>query len=461
MPDSLVVLGIGGDLGGRYLLPALAELERLERLPSELPIIGTGRDEWNDDDLRSYAEEQLAEHDSDDAPNATEARRRLLQRLRYRQVDVTEEDEVRAAIEGSGSPVVYLALPPSLFEPTIDALGRATEEDRASVVVEKPFGSDVASARRLNEVLHRHFSEDRILRVDHFLHLQTVQNVLALRFANRFLEPLWDSRHIESVEIVWDETLALEGRAGYYDDAGALKDVVQNHLLQLFCLVAMEPPTSIEGPDVRARKVDVLRAVRQFSDEDVERRTVRGRYTAGAVEGKQIPAYVEEEGVEADQCTETFAQVTLAVDNWRWAGVPFTLRTGKAMAANRHEIRIRFRPVPHLAFGERQTAEPNVLRLGVEPDTVELSLMVSGGTAPDALEPARMDLALGEQDISAYGRVLLDAIEGRTGMSIGPEEAEEAWRVFEPVLDSWQRGRPPLLEYPAGSDGPAEASSSQ
>jgi glucose-6-phosphate 1-dehydrogenase len=455
MPDSLFVFGIGGDLAGRYLLPALVELERLERLPAGLSITGTGRDDWDDDALRSYAEEQLDEHGSADP---TEARQRLLRRLRYRKVDVSAEDDVRAAVSGTKSLVAYLALPPSLFEASIEALGRASSDADVTVVVEKPFGSDLESARRLNDALHRHFAEERIVRVDHFLHLQTVQNVLGLRFANRILEPLWDSRHVAGVDIVWDEVLALEGRAGYYDDAGALRDVVQNHLLQLFCLVAMEPPASIEERDVRARKVDVLRAVRQFSADDVARHTIRGRYTAGVIDGREVPAYVDEEGVDPEQNTETFAQVTLAVDNWRWAGVPFTLRTGKALAADRHEIVVHFRPVPHLAFGGGQQAAPNVLRLGIEPDRVELELMVSGATSPRALEPARMELALGEQDIPAYGRVLLDAIEGRTGMSIGAEEAEEAWRVFEPVLDAWQSGRPPLVEYPAGSNGPPEAS---
>lgn len=448
--DRLVVFGIGGDLGGRYLLPALGELEQLGRLPEALVVVGSGRDEWDDEGLRRYAQKRLQEH-APDLPS--EARRKLLRRLRYRAADVTNQDEVRSAVWGSRSYVAYLALPPSMFPSAIEALGGAAGDGEATVVVEKPFGSDLASARALNALLHRYFDEEQILRVDHFLHLQTVQNLLGLRFANRILEPLWDARDIAAVEIVWDETLGLEGRAGYYDDAGALRDVVQNHLLQLFCLVAMEPPTTVRGRDVRARKVDVLRAVRELSDEEVVERTIRARYTGGTAGGRSVPAYVEAEGVDPEKCTETFAQVTLAVDNWRWAGVPFTLRTGKALAADRHEIAVHFRPVPHLAFGNEH-ARPNSLRLGIQPDTVRLELMTNAAADPYSLEPAVMELPLGGQEISAYGRLLLDALAGETSLAIGAEEAEESWRVLEPIMRTWRRGAPPLLEYRAGTNGP-------
>jgi len=450
MPEKLIVFGFSGDLAGRYLLPALAELEDRDKLPQDLPIIGTGREEWDDEAVRRYAGEQLKEHASD-VPEA--ARSRLLRRLRYRQVDVTEPAQVRAATNGSGPFVAYLALPPSMFVPAIDALGPLAESVK-TVVVEKPFGTDLESARQLNATLHRHFSEEQILRVDHFLHLQTAQNVLGLRFANGIFEPLWNARHIAEVEVTWDEVLGLEGRAGYYDDAGALRDIVQNHLLQLFCLVAMEPPASVEGDEIRDRKVEVLRAVREMSEDQVATRTVRGRYTAGSQEGRSVPAYVDEDGVDPKKGTETFAQVTLAVDTRRWAGVPFTLRTGKALAADRHEIVIRFREGSSLAFGEGKRPRPNTLRLSIQPDSVELELMVTGSTAPFELEAGKLQLALGEQDISAYGRLILDAIEGDTGLSIGAAEAEEAWRVFEPVLRAWQRGVPPLLNYAAGTAGP-------
>ena len=249
-----------------------------------------------------------------------------------------------------------------MFLPTLEALSRASLPQGSRVVIEKPFGEDLASAQALNRLLHQSFPENAVFRIDHFLHLQTVQNVLGLRFANRIVEQLWNRDHVERVEIVWDESLTLEGRASYYDRVGALKDMIQNHLLQLLCLVGMEAPLTLDERTLRDRKIDVLRAIRRLSPQEVEQYTVRARYSAGRIGECQVPNYADEEGIDPARGTETFAQVTLWIDNWRWAGVPFVLRSGKALGRERREIAVHFRPVPHLAF-EANDPPPNVLRL--------------------------------------------------------------------------------------------------
>jgi glucose-6-phosphate 1-dehydrogenase len=306
--------------------------------------------------------------------------------------------------------------------------------------------------------LHEVAPEEQVFRIDHFLGKQTVQNVLGLRFANRIFEALWNAQHVEAVDIVWDETLALEGRAGYYDAAGALRDMVQNHLIQLLCLLAMEPPVTLDERSLRDRKVDVLRAVRRPTLDDVRRHTLRARYRAGSAGGTTVPAYVDEPGVDPERRTETFAAVTLFVDNWRWAGVPFRLRSGKALGADRHEVRVRFRPVPHLAFDQDQDQDPqpNVLRLHVDPDRVTLEVNLNGAGDPFRLERAGMAVVLAPQELSAYARLLLDIFAGDPVLSIRADEAEEAWRFIEPILDGWRNDATPLLEYPAGSSGPDE-----
>jgi glucose-6-phosphate 1-dehydrogenase len=258
---------------------------------------------------------------------------------------------------------------------------------------------------------------------------------------------------VEQVRITWDETISLEGRAGYYDQAGALKDMIQNHLLQLLCLVGMEAPLAFHERDLRDRKVDVLRAVRRLSPEAVERLTIRGRYTSGEAGGQRVPNYVDEPGVEPDRGTETFAQVTLWIDNWRWSGVPVLLRTGKALAAERREIAIHFKPVPHLAFAA-QDPPTNVLRLGLDPDSVSFGVNLNGAGDPFDLEQTDLRATFRPQAVPAYGRLLLDVLEGDCALSIRGDEAEESWRIVEPILAAWSGGRVPLREYAAGSDGP-------
>jgi glucose-6-phosphate 1-dehydrogenase len=443
--DRLAVLGAGGDLTRRYLLPALADLHARGRLPDGFRVVAVERDSGAEA-FRQKAAEALARF-AGQIPE--DARRAFVSELGHATADAgSAEDLARALRPEEGPLAVYLALPPAVFESAIRALAAAGLSRESSIVVEKPFGEGVESARRLNDLLTEVVPESHVHRVDHFLALQTFQNILGLRFANRVFEPVWTSRHVERVEIRWDETLGLEGRAGYYDRAGALRDVVQNHLLQLLCLVAMEPPATLDERDLRDRKVELLRAVRRPTPEEVERGSVRARYAG----------YAEEPGVDPALGTETFAAVDLAVDNWRWAGVPFRLRTGKRLARDRFEIAVHFRPVPHLVFGGAAAPEPNVLRFQVEPDRLALGIAVNGEGDPFTLETAELALDLAPAELPVYAGVLLAVLERDARLSIRGDEAEESWRIVEPILEEWGRGRPPLVEYPPGSDGPSSAS---
>lgn len=451
MTRSLVVLGGTGDLTGRLLLPGLADLHAAGALPDDLAVVAVGRGDRSDEDYRAWARERLAEHAGH---VAEEHRDGVVERLAYEHGDVTVPADLRRALErAGGAPVVYLALPNTVFLPTLEALEEVGLPEGAVVAVEKPFGRDGADARRLNEVLHRLVPEEQVFRTDHFLAMQTVLNILGLRFANRLFEPVWNASHVERVEIVFDETLGLEGRAGYYDTAGALRDMLQNHLLQQLALVAMEPPASIDARSLSARKADVLRAVRP--PVDMTRDTVRARYTAGTVDGRELPDYASEEGVEPDRRTETYAEYTVTVDNWRWSGVPFRLRTGKALGSDRQEIAIHFKPVPHLAFGGGQEPPPDVLRLRFEPDGISLELNLNGADDPFELERRSLDIALAPQRLSAYGLLLQEMLTGSATLSISDVEAEESWRIVEPILAAWAADEVPLLEYEAGSEGPA------
>jgi glucose-6-phosphate 1-dehydrogenase len=451
-PRTFVILGGTGDLTGRLLLPGLAELAGAG-LPAGVDVLAVSREDWTDDEYRDWARRRLAEHAAH-VPEA--ARDRVVEGLRYRHGDVTVAADLRAALtHAAGAPVVYLALPNTVFLPTLEALTEVGLPEGAVVAVEKPFGRDLADARRLNAVLHRLLPEESVFRIDHFLGMQTVLNILGLRFANRVFEPLWNATHVERVDIVFDETLGLEGRAGYYDTAGALKDMLQNHLLQMLAVVAMEPPAAVDARSLAARKADVLRAV--APPEDMRRDTVRGRYTAGTVGDRPLPDYVAEDGVEPDRETETYAEYTVGVDNWRWAGVPFRLRSGKALGADRHEIVLRFKPVPHRAFGG-EAPEPDVLRLRLDPDGISLEINLNGAGDPFEIERRSLDIALPPPRLSAYGLLLQEMLDGNAALSISDVEAEESWRIVEPILAAWAAGEVPLQEYPAGSDGPGRPS---
>jgi glucose-6-phosphate 1-dehydrogenase len=354
--------------------------------------------------------------------------------------------------------MAYLAIPPALFTPAVDALAAAGADAVTHVVVEKPFGTDLLSARTLNARLHRRFPERAVFRMDHFLGHQTVQNIIGLRFANRLFEPVWNSQHIERVEIVWEEAVTAAGRAAFYDQTGALRDMLQNHLLQLLALIAMEPPHSLDEGVFRSRKAELLSAVTTLSPEEVVRGTVRGRYGPGRLNGTSVRGYLEEDGVRPERQTETYAQATLTIDNWRWAGVPFILRSGKGLGANRRSIAVYFKSVPHLAFLRNQHVAANVLELGLRPDRVTLRVNVNGVGDRLLLEEIALERTLAAQELSAYARLLLDVVNGDASLSIRNDEVEESWRIVTPILNVWAEGGVPLIEYPAGSAGPSRPS---
>ena len=451
MIERLVLLGATGDLTARYLLPGLAALRDGGHIGDGFRLIGVGRQDWDDDEFRRWATTQLDQH----APHLpAEARHAVVSSSEYHRADVTDPAALAPVVPRAEPFAAYLALPPSVFAATVSALHGAGLPDGSAIVLEKPFGENLDEATALNSLLTDVISEEGVFRVDHFLAMTTVQNVLGTRLANRTLEPLWSSAHITEIEIVWDETLALEGRASYYDGVGALKDMLQNHLLQLLCLVAMEPPISLEARDLRDRKVDVLRSVRPLNEDDVVRRTRRGRYTSGLIDGSPVPAYVDEDGVDPDHRTETFAEMELRVDNWRWHGTVFRLRTGKALGRPRKEVAVHFRPVPHLPRGMHGDPWPNVLRFGLgRPETVAVEMSAIGARA-HALVPLTLTAELGSAELPAYGRLLLDVFNRDPALSIRGDEAEESWRVVTPVLDGWAEGLVPLEDYPAGSLGP-------
>lgn len=450
MITRLVIFGGTGDLTGRYLLPGLAALRAAGHLDDRFDVVCADLKNWDDKQFHQWATTQLDRHGAD-LPAA--ARKAITTAARYRQADIGTPDDVAAAIAGDGPVAVYLALPPAVFPIAVTTLHDAGLPPGSRVVLEKPFGEDLAGAETLNRLLADLVPEQAVFRVDHFLAMTTVQNLLGSRLANRVFESIWNSTHIAKVEIIWDETLTLEGRAGYYDHVGALEDMVQNHLLQLLCLVAMEPPITLSERDLRDRKVDVLRSVRPLTDGDISRRTRRGRYLAGTIGEREVPSYVDEQGVDPRRGTETFAEIELTIDSPRWTGTPFVLRSGKALGTDRKEVAVHLRPVPHMPFGHQGTAAPNVLRFGLDPESLSLELTAIGATV-DALVPLTMTARIRPPDLPAYGRLLLDALTGNPALSIRGDEAEQSWRVLTPVLSAWSRDLVPLDEYPAGSSGP-------
>jgi glucose-6-phosphate 1-dehydrogenase len=449
--ERLLILGATGDLTGRYLLPGLAALRARGYLGDRFQLTAAAREDWDDVRFREHAERWLDEEASD-APSA--ARRFIIDALHYRQLDLSDPASVAACLEGDGPVAAYLALPPSIFSMTVKALHSAGLPPDSRVVLEKPFGEDLASAVELNRLLASLMSEREIFRVDHFLAMSTVQTLLGTRLANRVLEPIWNSAHIEEIEIVWEESLALEGRAAYYDGVGALNDMVQNHLLQILCLVAMEPPVSLGERDLRDRKVDVLRSIRPFDEAAIRADTQRARYGAGRLGQRDIPAYVDESGVDPAHRTETFAEVVIALESWRWAGTAFRLRTGKAFRQDRKEVVVHFRPVPHLPSGIAAVPPSNRLRFGLEPQDLALEMTAVGPGATPTLMPLVLQAELEEPELPAYGRLLLNVLSGDTRLSIRDDEAEESWRVVTPILDAWSKDLVPMEQYAAGSDGP-------
>jgi glucose-6-phosphate 1-dehydrogenase len=471
-PTTLTIFGATGDLARRKLLPALYNLAHEGALPERFNLIGIARTEQSHDDYRAEAREaiqQFSRRPPD--PTVLEA---LLTNVRYLpgsfdDTSVYERlsEQLAAFDRENDTPLnraFYLATSPSFFPVIVEELGRHELDEHPEadvrVIIEKPFGTTGAEASELNRVVLSVFAESQIFRIDHYLGKETVQNVLALRFANGMFEPLWNRNYIDRVEITAAEEVGVGTRAGYYDTAGALRDLVQNHMLQLLCLLCMEPPVSFSADEVRDEKVKVLHAIHPPAPGE----TVRAQYTRGVVGGEEVPGYLEEEGVPPDSQTETYAALRLEVDNWRWNGVPFYLRTGKRLARKVTEIAVVLKPVPHLAFEQDGSlgVQPNQLILHVQPNEgVSLSLGAKIPGTRMRIRPVQMEFLYGtafmSQSPEAYERLILDAMRGDATLFTRNDEVEAQWRIIDPVLQAWAEGMPPLATYPAGSQGPEEA----
>ena len=462
---SLVIFGATGDLARRMLLPSLYFLEQDGLLPDDLRIVGSSRQPLSDDAFQELARKAIAERleSVDD-----EVWERLRARFSYIAADAGDPASFTAiaeAVKDDADTVFYLSTSPSLFTPIAEALGRSgAASPNSRIVIEKPVGRDLASANAINDAIGAVFSERRIFRIDHYLGKEAVQNLLALRFANVLFEPLWNSATIEHVQITVAETIGVEGRFDYYDSYGAIRDMVQNHVLQLLCLVAMEPPASLDPDSVRNEKVKVLRSLRPIAGRELEKRTVRGQYGRGVAEGESVPGYSEEEGGQPSR-TETFVALQANIDNWRWAGVPFYLRTGKRMAERMSEIVIQFREVPYSIFGGQSLlANRLVIRLQPEED-ISLSLMNKTPSLTQAggmqLTPLSLNLSLEGAFPSrrriAYERLLLEALNDNPTLFVRRDEAEAAWVWIDGVVQGWAEHSISPSPYAAGSWGPAGA----
>jgi glucose-6-phosphate 1-dehydrogenase len=449
MIERMVLLGASGDLTSRLLLPAIAQIAEAGLLPPKFSIVGASNAQWTTEDFRQHIAAGLEQHSTASAST----REAVIQMLTFQPADVTQAEDVSRLL-GDDRPdtLVYLALPPSLFEPVLTALAGSKLRRSDAVAIEKPFGNDLASARHLNEILHLRLPEPTIFRIDHFLSSELVRRVVALRFLNRVFEPIWNATHIESVDISWLESLTLEGRATYYDGAGAMKDMVQNHLMEALALVLMEQPARIDAHSFRDVRVEALRAVATPTPERMSSDTIRARYTEGRIGTRQVPSYVNEPGVDPGRNTETYASLTLQVNYPRWAGVPFTLRSGKALAEDAAEIAIRFRPLPAYLTDQWPGVEPNVLRIGLNEPYVRLSTTLNG---PETTAEVReLHATTTPPQFTAYAHLILQMLHNDPMLFIRGDEAEESWRIIDPVMKAWAAGQVPMQEYAAGQAPP-------
>ena len=465
-PCALVIFGASGDLTRRKLMPALYSLAYRRLLPERFAIVGAARTEMSDDDFRAQMEEAVREHARDEFD--AEVWRFLAEGMRYvplefssdegedRIVQVLRElDEERGT---QGNRVYYLAVPPAAIATLVQELGeRRSTDGWTRLVVEKPFGRDRQSARELNELISGHFAEHEVFRIDHYLGKETVQNMLALRFANGIFEPIWNRQFIDHVQITVAESIGIEGRASFYEQAGAIRDIFQNHLLQLVALTAMEPPIDFDAESVRNEKVKVLRSIHTPGPKHV----VRGQYAHGYVEGNEVPGYREEEGVETGSLTETYVAAKLYIDNWRWADTPFYVRAGKRLARRETTIAIQFQRAPHPPFAEiaGEGLRPNVLVVHVQPD--EGVSLVIGAKVPGAgmtIRPVHMDFVYGGAFRvglpEAYERLILDTMLGDATLFTRADEVDEQWALVDSMVALWDRDRPSFPNYAAGTWGP-------
>jgi glucose-6-phosphate 1-dehydrogenase len=443
--STLVILGAGGDLTSRLLLPGLASLLASTR-GSDIRLIGVDRDPMTDAAWKRRVTKAFS---------AVDGRRieSVIESSSYLQADVTDPAALeRVLAAATGRTALYFALPPAVTVLACRTLAGVDLPAGIVLAVEKPFGTDLKSATALNRLLQRLVPEEQVFRVDHFLGKSTVINLLGLRFANRIFEPLLSAQNVAHVEINIEEDLGLEGRAGYYDKAGALIDMIQSHLLLVLALATMEPPATVASEDLRGAMAQLLRATRSWKKDGTESR--RARYTAGTIGRRKLPAYTSEAGVDRTRGTETLAEMTVAIDNWRWAGVPFVLRSGKAIGEPRQEVVFTFRDVPHLPTGFSGPSRQAQLRIGIKPATMSLDLVTNGFEDPFDLECDTLDANFRPSELSAYGEVLAELLEGDPTLSVRGDIAEECWRIVAPVLAAWRADRVPLDSYPAGTRGP-------
>ena len=458
--QTLILFGATGDLSQRMLLPSLCALDAEDLLGEDLRIVGTARSTMADADFRNFAREAIEKYLPDHRRGGMAD---FLNRLSYSTLDVTTPDgyaELAAKVGEDREIAIFLSTAPSLFKPTIEGLAQHGLADTNSrICLEKPLGTDLESSCAINDAVASAFSEDRIFRIDHYLGKETVQNLIALRFANILFEPLWNAQHIEHVQISVGETVGLESRVDFYDGAGALRDMVQNHMLQLLALVAMEPPGSFEAGAVRDEKVKVLRALRPIEPSE----TVTGQYRGGAANGEIVPGYDEELG--RDSNTETFVALKAHIDNWRWQGVPFYLRTGKRMPKRVTEIVVQFRSIPHSIFPGAKLTQ-NRLVIGIQPEeNVQLSVMTKvpgieheGMTLREIpLDISMPDAFVGKHKRIAYERLLLDLIEGRQTLFVRRDEVEAQWNWIDGIRATWAKEGITPKTYNAGSWGPSAA----
>lgn len=450
-PVTLVILGASGDLTHRLLLPGLGTL--LKNEPDRtVRLVGAAMDPMEPADWTARVEEALREGGC-----LAAAARKVAKDTAYHQLDLLDDAALGAFLDGLGQGVVvlYFALPPAVTAQICVLLASMNIPSTYRFGLEKPFGTDAESAARLNKVLYRFADESQIFRIDHFLGKGSVLNLLGFRFANRIFEPVWNAANIERVDIAFDESLALEGRAGYYDKAGALADMIQSHLLLVCALLAMEDPARIDELEFRDLLIHVLRAMTIWG-EDAKRSSRRARYTAGTIDGTDIPDYAKEPGVDPERRTETLAEVTVGIRNARWAGVPFTLRSGKAIGRGCRRIVVTFRPVNHVPAGFYPLPpQPNRLLIDMNPERVTLSINTNGEGDVFSLETTTMSADLGPSTLRPYGEILAHIMDGNPLLSVRGDIAEECWRIVTPVIEAWTSGEVPLETYPAGSQGPA------
>jgi len=466
----LILFGATGDLAHRMIFPSLYHLFDEGLLPDPFHILASGRTEMDDAAFRETVRQALATYLTDGPPDAA-VLARFLERIVYCPVSAGDAAQFAALAErarglGEGPIAVYLSTPPALFAPTAQGLAEAglvTPDMR--IAMEKPIGQDLASSKQVNDTIGALFDENHIFRVDHYLGKETVQNLMALRFGNRLFEPLWNSSAIDHVQITVAETVGLEGRVSYYDGVGALKDMVQNHVLQILSIIAMEPPARMDSTAVRDEKVKVLRSLRPMDAETVATHSVRGQYRDGAVKGKLVAGYADELGHPSD--TETFVALKAHIDNWRWTGVPFYLRTGKCLPNRQSEILIQFKPVTHSIFrrnGYGRALEPNSLVIRLQPEeNIRLNIMAKRpGLDRDGvkLQEVGLDVSLthafaGVRRRIAYERLLLDLLEGDTTLFVRRDEVEAQWTWIDSITRSWQESGQPAVHYAAGTWGPS------